>query len=218
MCIISIKKKGIKFPSVKIVKTMCENNDDGFSIVTQRHGRPRIYKTLKMRDFLNYYRALVKASDGTDTSMFIHARIKTHGTQRIENCHGWRSDGVVFAHNGILSIANRDDMTDSETFFRDIFIPAYRQGGWKMGEKTIDAIIGTSKFVFMDKDGEIRHYGTYIEDDGVLYSNYTYTETRYVYQPTKRGYSNPTNAYYPKTQSSVWDWQHDFLDDDKHPF
>jgi predicted glutamine amidotransferase len=218
MCIISIKKKGIKFPSVDIVKNMCENNDDGFSIVTQRNGgRPRIYKTLKMRDFLNYYRALVKASDGTDTSMFIHARIKTHGTQRIENCHGWRSDGIVFAHNGILSIANRDDMTDSETFFRDIFIPAYRQGGWKMAEKTIDCVIGTSKFVFMGKDGEIKHYGTYIEDDGVLYSNYTYTETRYVYQPKRREY-NPTNAYYPKTQSSVWDWQHDFLDDDKYPF
>jgi hypothetical protein len=108
-------------------------------------------------------------------------------------------------------------MTDSETYFRDIFIPAYRQGGWKMGEKTIDCVIGTSKFVFMDKDGEIRHYGTYIEDDGVLYSNYTYTETRYVYQPKRREY-NPTNAYYPKTQSSVWDWQHDFLDDDKYPF
>ena len=38
---------------------------------------------------------------------------------------------LAFAHNGILSIKNRGDMTDSETFFRDIFSPVFEIGGWQ---------------------------------------------------------------------------------------
>jgi predicted glutamine amidotransferase len=173
MCIICIKKKGIEFPSVEIVKTMCNNNPHGFSIVWHDGKQVHRFRTMEIKDFLNTYK---KISDGDyeKTSLFIHARIKTHGTTKLSNCHGWRDSGLIFAHNGILSIANRDDMTDSETFFRDIFIPAYKVGGWKLGERTIEAIIGTSKFVFMNTNGDIRHYGKYITDNGVLYSNNTY--------------------------------------------
>lgn len=213
MCIISIKKKGIKFQSEKIVKTMCKNNSHGFSMVVSVDGKkPRIFKTLDMTAFLQAYRTMVRSNDYRKTSVFIHARIKTHGTQRIENCHGWRSDGLVFAHNGILSIENRNDMTDSETFFRDIFAPIYRLGGWKMAEKAINAVIGTSKFVFMDEDGEVRHYGKYIEADGVLYSNDSYTEREWCYPTAGRwGGTWNTNGYYPKTKSSAFDWNEDFL-------
>jgi hypothetical protein len=110
-------------------------------------------------------------------ALFIHARIKTHGTQKLENCHGWIEDkiGLAFAHNGILSIKNRDDMTDSETFFRDIFAPVFEVGGWDADERAIKACIGTSKFCFMDMYGNLIHYGNYIKgEDGILYSNDSY--------------------------------------------
>lgn len=176
MCIICIKKRGVQFPTYERVKTMCDNNSDGFSIVLKnRDGKPEIHKTLNEERFLNLYKKVLRKYDANETSMFIHARIKTHGTCKIQNCHGWKEHGLIFAHNGILSITNRDDLTDSETYFRDIFAPAYKVGGWKMAEKTIDAIRGTSKFVFMDDNGNIRHYGNYIEDDGgILYSNDSY--------------------------------------------
>lgn len=227
MCVISIKKKGIKFQSEKIVKMMCEANSHGFSMVIHVDGhRPTVYKTLNMHDFLAHYRDVVKHYDYRKTSLYIHARIKTHGTQRIENCHGWRSDGLVFAHNGILSIANRDDLTDSETYFRDIFIPAYRCGGWRMAEKTIAAIIGTSKFAIMDKDGEIHHYGQYHEEDGILYSNLHFKlyddDDRYAWwncgKRNRARYTNPTNAYYPRTESTAQEWNYDFLGEDEYPF
>lgn len=174
MCIICIKKKGVRFPSVECVKTMCDNNSHGFAIAISRGKTPHIVKTLNKQKFIHIYKGLIKKYDYEDTTMFIHARIMTHGTKRIENCHGWKENGLIFAHNGVLSIANRDDMTDSETFFRDIFSPAYKVGGWKLAERTIDAIIGTSKFVFMDNSGNIKYYGNYIEDDGLLFSNNTY--------------------------------------------
>jgi hypothetical protein len=118
----------------------------------------------------------------------------------------------VFAHNGILSIENRGDLTDSETFFRDIFIPAYRCGGWKMAERTVDAIIGTSKFVFIDKNGDIKHYGNYVEDNGLLYSNTTYIEWRQRYT-SKVSYGSRYYAKgYPKTQSTAQDWNQAYYD------
>lgn len=188
MCIICIKKKGIKFPSVECVKTMCDNNNHGFAIAISNGRKAKVIKTLNEDKFIRVYQNLVKKYDWANTTMFIHARIKTHGTQRIENCHGWKENGLIFAHNGILSIQNRDDLTDSETFFRDIFSPAYKIGGWKLGEKAIQAIIGTSKFVFMDDRGNIHHYGHYIEDDGLLFSNSTYLNHRYQFNNRRYSY------------------------------
>lgn len=191
MCIIAIKKKGVKFPQVETIKTMCDNNPDGFAIVYHIKGQDvQCMRSLKSDDVYALYRKLLKHSY-KKVSFFMHARIKTHGTININNCHGWHSDecNMYFAHNGILSIKNRDDMTDSETFLRDIFTPAYIMGGWPAAKLTIDACIGTSKFVFMDDEGEVAHFGNYIESDGMLYSNSTYKEDRYssyyYYNPTK---------------------------------
>ena len=180
MCIIAITPREVAYPSYKRVKNMCENNNDGFAIVWNVKGEPvRNYRTLNEKKFLKKYNEITSTYKAKDVSLFIHARIKTHGTQKLENCHGWIEDkiGLAFAHNGILSIKNRDDMTDSETFFRDIFAPAFELGGWSAGERAIKACIGTSKFCFMDMYGNLIHYGNYIKgDDGILYSNDSYME------------------------------------------
>lgn len=185
MCIIAIKEKGVDFPSIERVKNMCDNNPHGFSLIFQSgNQKPFIYRTLNQDKMMKKYVELINNHDANDTSVVIHTRIMTHGVVNVANCHGWKSDGLIFGHNGILSVEPRDGMTDSETFFRDLFIPAYRCGGWEMGERAISAIIGTSKFFFMDNYGNIRHFGTYIEgDDGILYSNSTYLPK---YQPRYR--------------------------------
>jgi predicted glutamine amidotransferase len=223
MCIICIKKKGVKFPSVEIVNTMCSSNPHGFSMVISDGRRARITKTLNRKKFIEYYKNAVKSYDYNTSAMFIHARIKTHGSERLENCHGWRENGLIFAHNGILSIQNRNDLTDSETFFRDIFSPAYKVGGWKLGEKTINAIIGTSKFVFMDDKGNIHHYGNYICDDGILYSNSTYISYKDRVEklyPRSRYYYNYFDSDYRQEQyeqKEIDEWNR-CIENDKYPF
>lgn len=215
MCIICIKKMGVQFPTIKQVQTMCDNNPDGFSMVIGdgKH-KPEIIKTLDEKKFLKIYKMVLDKYNWETSSMYIHARIKTHGTMKIENCHGWKENGLIFAHNGILSIRNRGDLTDSETYFRDIFSPAYRIGGWKMAEKTIDAIIGTSKFVFMDNLGNIKHYGQYIEDcGGLLFSNTSYQTYKRVYQLANYGYNHYGFPSYQKTKSSIDDWQNALIED-----
>lgn len=214
MCIICIKKKGIKFPTSAQVKNMCDRNGDGFSLVLQsKKNKPSIYKTMNKKKFISFYNKIVNDYNAADTAMFIHARIKTHGTQRIENCHGWKENGLIFAHNGILSITNREDLTDSETFFRDIFSPAYKIGGWSLAKRTIDAIIGTSKFVFMDDFGQIFEFGQYIEDDGLLFSNSTYKswEPTYFARWDRQLKQQGIGGFYPRTRSCADDWNKDFL-------
>lgn len=112
-----------------------------------------------------------------DTALYIHARIATQGSLGIKNCHGFvdHETRLCFAHNGILNIGERADMTDSEIFFRDIFLPVYKYGGWREVEPIIREVINWGKFVFMDGNGKLRYFGNYIKgSDNVLYSNGTY--------------------------------------------
>jgi hypothetical protein len=118
-------------------------------------------------------------------------------------------------------------MTDSETFFRDIFTPIFKIGGWVAGELAIKAVIGTSKFCFMDMHGNLIHYGKYITgDDGILYSNDSYEERtwkQFYYQDY--GYGGKYSRYfdrYSKTstqttkkveEKKVADFDYDDYDD-----
>jgi predicted glutamine amidotransferase len=187
MCIIAIKKAGVQFPDITTVETMCDSNPDGFALVYHdtRDGKARTYRTMDREQFLRHYKSVLRSHDFRTTNLFLHARIATHGSLRRENCHGFvdKKCRLSFAHNGILyNIPNRDDLTDSETFFRDYFVPVFRHGGWFEADRLIKDVIGYSKFVFMDNKGNIRHYGNYIKDtDGVLYSNSSFRRHSYSY-------------------------------------
>lgn len=182
MCILIVKRTGVQFPSVQAIQESCTHNPDGFAMSYYAEGKVNIFRTLDKNEFLAKYRA-VSALSYKKVSMIIHARIATHGSVKLENTHCWMDEktGIVFAHNGILSIANRGDLTDSETFFRDIFIPAYKYAGWDGGERAVKTIIGSSKFAFMDKKGHIYTFGNYINDGGCLFSNTSYQPRTYSY-------------------------------------
>lgn len=211
MCVICIKEMGNRFPSKKSIQNCVDSNPDGFAIMWNEGGKVHNFKTLNEREFMSFYKKFVKEHDHKDTACVIHARIKTHGSLKLSNCHCWTAleDAIGFAHNGILSITNREDLTDSETYFRDIFLPVYEWSGhdWDVAGRTINAIIGTSKFAFLEGDGTIRHYGQYIKHEGALYSNSSYQEK--VYYTTKnysKGYtykgkwdsSKYSSSYYEK--------------------
>ena len=107
MCIIAIKNRDSKYPSMKRVKTMCKNNRDGFALAyhTEDEG-VNIYRTMDVNLFLNKYESVMNTYKEDEIALFIHARIGTHGSLSLTNCHGWKDDnlGLCFAHNGILSI------------------------------------------------------------------------------------------------------------------
>lgn len=181
MCIIIAKKKGVKFPSIENVKESCKRNPDGFSMCWAEEGKIKTFRSMSSKVFLDKYKSLTKKVSYEDTALVIHARIKTHGSVGIKNTHCFldKDINLCFSHNGILrGIENRGDMTDSETFFRDIFVPIYKIGGWKKAELAIKAIIGTSKFAFVDENGDLKTFGEYKKDEGILYSNDSYKPYR----------------------------------------
>lgn len=197
MCIVVVKKAGVRFPAAKTIEVCCKNNPDGFAMAWSHKGIVRNYRTLNEKEFLQKYKEVAKL-DFKTTALVVHARIATHGSIRIANTHCWidRSTAMAFAHNGILSIKNRGDMTDSETFFQDIFLPVYHQGGWDAAKNAINACIGSSKFAFIHASGRVEVFGTYLEVNGVLYSNSSYVERTYAtYGSAMSGYYGSGGSY-----------------------
>lgn len=183
MCILITKPRGAQFPPLEAICNSAENNPDGFSLAYNIGNELITYKTMSVRRFISKYMSLSSILDAGDTGMIIHARIATHGSITLKNCHCWKTfeghfDEMAFAHNGILSIHTRNGMTDSETFLRDYFEPAYLSGGWEEAEKVIIKNIGFSKFAFIDKDGDICQFGNFLNEDGCSYSNTSYLSRR----------------------------------------
>jgi len=176
MCIIAIKPASVKRPTDEQFKAMCSANPDGFGYMTWSKDKGlQVYKTMSESE---YMKRVKKIPD--EQPVVYHMRIATHGSVQAKNCHPFMSDDKhwAFAHNGILSIQNEQDMTDSETFFRRLAIPLLKLG-FKPNDKgdfdaMVSTIIGGSKFVFMDKYGKIYTYGQFIHDGELYFSNSSY--------------------------------------------
>lgn len=203
MCIIMFKCKGSSFPSQQTISNCMDRNPDGFAMAwNEPDGSLRNFQTMDRGEALKRYIRLVKTHDPEKTALIFHARIATHGSKKRENCHCWLADtkigDVAFAHNGILSnVPNRDDMTDSETFFRDYFLPTLEGAGLETAGKVAKAIAGNSKFAFLFEGGHISCVGAFEKhaDKGAkgvcYYSNSSYVGIGASLFPGYRSGSSP---------------------------
>ncbi len=158
MCIIVVKCKGADFPPKEVIARCMENNAHGFSMAWNDDGKVRTFRTMNPSEMMSRYEAFISTTDPRQTGLLFHARIATHGTKRVENTHCFTHGELAFCHNGILrNIQNRDDLTDSETFFRDLFVPAMEGCGLEFAFKMSKALIADSnnKFAFLQGDGSI---------------------------------------------------------------
>lgn len=165
MCVIFIKPAGQAMPSYEIVRAAWQRNPDGGGFVTPT----RFFKSM---DFLEFYKALRNVPESEPC--IVHVRWATHGSVKLDNCHPFYDEGTntYFSHNGILAIRPREDMTDSETAFRDILVPVIKQYGYQSQELTraVEKIIGVSKFAML-QGNRVRTFGHFEKVDGILYSN-----------------------------------------------
>ena len=160
MCIIVVKCKGSDFAPKEVIARCMETNPHGFSIAWNSGGKVNTFRTMNPSEMLTRYEQLVAELNPAETAMLFHARIKSNGSIRIENTHCYTNadQSLAFCHNGILSnIKDRDDLTDSETFFRDFFLPAYEGISPTFAFKMSKAMIchSNNKFAFLNKDGEV---------------------------------------------------------------
>lgn len=166
MCVIVLKFKGADFPSRQVIAACMKENPHGFAAAWNQDGTLMTFRTMDEAEMLAKYDE-IRRLDPATTGLVFHARIATHGSKTLANCHCWTDDAgeLAFAHNGVLTnVGSRDDMTDSETFFRDIFLPVRKAGGMKLAWKVAGAVIGSSKFAFIGHDGNILPMGQYSKD------------------------------------------------------
>ena len=203
MCIVVVKPMGVSFPKRNWIENCVKNNPSGFSMawnVKNKKGTMGLlnYQTLDKDEFLKFFDNLTTYLDPKTTAMIFHCRIKTEGSVCIKNCHCWKSEDFAFAHNGSLGIKVHDDMTDSECFFRDIFTPIYKYGGWDAATKVINELIDKSKFAFLDKEGVVKTFGDFSTEEGCMFSNKSYQDTYTKVTYTKYSSYDDYEDYYFK--------------------
>lgn len=164
MCVLVFVKKGSKLPSYKDLYAMHQANPHGMGFACKS-------VQYKGMNFETFYKKL--QTTPRDENLIIHFRFATHGSIGVKNCHPFKKGNVWFAHNGVLSVKPQNDMTDSETAFRNIFYPIIKKYGITSDElsESVDNIIGYSKFAFLDKDGNVTLFGNFQEYKGMLCSN-----------------------------------------------
>ena len=164
-------------PTERELRLAYEHNPDGWGVVSSNGLYAR---GMDFDEFLSLIKFVRK-----DDACIIHFRIATHGSIKVSNCHPFKGvlagEPLYFAHNGILPIRARKDMTDSETEFRDVILPAAEVFGY--GSPDFDAMISrrihTSKFAFM-RYGRIKVYGRWLrEDNGLMWSNLNHRHQGY---------------------------------------
>lgn len=176
MCVLIAKPSNVSIPKKEYLENCWETNPDGAGFAYS-YGEEIVMRKGFMT-FADFEKAINEV-DLYEVPCIIHFRIATHGTVKPENTHPFVvNDDVVAAHNGILSVKNEGDMTDSETFFKRICAPilnTYPLDSLEFG-LMVNSIIGSSKLAFLDRHGFVKIYGDFHEHEGVYYSNYSYED------------------------------------------
>lgn len=177
MCVIAAAAKKRYMKRAEVVQAMKANNA-GFFGFTVHDGVRRTIRTLDDKEFLKFFDEVVEDDD----MWVMHARIPSRGDRNVDNVHGWEQDGILFCHN--MTLSQLDDMmknakwegTDSEFFFRHVFIPFYRGCGpdaYKDGKfcGDLDNLVRhfcghQNKFLFIMPDNTVVRYGDWVEEPG----------------------------------------------------
>ena len=123
MCVICAGVDSAR-PTRAELEQACKSNPDGFGwgAVVEMDGIRRLLtgRSMDVETAISSFETLTR---GEVLAWFFHARIATHGSKKLENCHGFPvgTGGTVIAHNGILPLETTGDQTDSETFAREVF-------------------------------------------------------------------------------------------------
>lgn len=195
MCIIAAKPAGVKMPTEQIIRNMWDGNRDGAGIMYVEQGKVRIEKGfMKYKAFSAALEEISRRLDLTATPLVMHFRITTHGGTKPENTHPFpitdnvgalkKLIGVCdlgVAHNGIIPISPRKGISDTMEYIASQLAPLKRamprfyenKHAMQLVENAIQ-----SRMAFLTATGKLYTVGSFIEDEGVLYSNSSYKSLR----------------------------------------
>ena len=187
MCVICVKEKGVKMPTMENIKAMWEHNPDGAGYMLARNGYVYIRKGfMKLSDFLS---ALETEKITTDDVIIMHFRISTQGgvnkamthpfalSTRLEDMkelNVMADVGVV--HNGIIRMTTdfrQKEYSDTALFVANYLSKLIRTADDFYDEEIKEMIFNLigSKMVLLNGNGDIQMIGEFAKRNGLWYSN-----------------------------------------------
>lgn len=180
-------------PDEKLIRNMFQRNPDGAGFMYLDKNKNKVIIEKGIMDVKTFLKKVKRF--GVDDSLVMHFRIGTSGGNTKANTHPFMISeniedlkklkavtdvGVV--HNGIIDIMPRKGISDTMEFIADrlAHIKMAMPGFYKNKHilKWVENEIG-SKMCFLTEKNEIVTIGDFNENEGVLYSNYTYEESKY---------------------------------------
>lgn len=222
MCIIAIKPKGVDMPSDTYIENMWYHNHDGAGYMYATGKKVVIEKGFMSLDaFRKSLKELGEQRSLKDTSIVMHFRIGTAGGNTPANTHPFPitdsipvmqklscSTQLGIVHNGIINITvRRKDISDTMEYIASQLAPLYRFNHEFYKSKDLMSMIGNataSKLAFMTPNGEVYTVGPFIEEDGVLYSNCSYSYSSYYRSNLIRAYG--LDAEDERLLNDEWNW------------
>ena len=200
MCVIVYKPAGQPMPGMSTLSACWAANRDGAGFMRPEGGSVRIRKGfMEWDDFAETLEAEIASCDAEALPFALHFRIATHGAVKPGCCHPFpvccsasqmrrieQTAAIGFMHNGVLTgLPTSDAVSDSMSFAKRVLSPLDRLSGDLLGDADMRKVIGAStqgsRFLLMDGTGDVRIFGRWIADDGVMFSNDNWR--RRVYEP-----------------------------------
>lgn len=203
MCIICVKNSKKQLTKEQL-KNCWDNNPDGAGIIWLEN---KIFHFQKgFESFKDFRKKWYEVSKDSKISAF-HCRIATHGGISPELTHPFYIDrdkielsgsGELAMHNGVLSekvyssYFTKND-SDTSAYCKKIYIET-------LSKKDIENDTAGSRFVIF-KNGVFRLFGKWIYDNGLFFSNDTYS-----YKKQNYNYFGSSNHYGKKHSFYPVDW------------
>lgn len=220
MCILIFAPEGQTIPKDHLEQS-CAANPDGFgwaTIYNDTDGKPRIisHRTMVAKEAIETF--LDARTRWPEYPAIFHARIATHGTVTLDNCHPFyvgEDHATLLAHNGIMPIPAESGRSDTRQFAEE-WMPMI--GVENLDDpKTVQELekfIDWSKVAFLTVDPRLKQWAYILNedhgiwDDGVWYSNsgYRYATTFSNGQRWQSGWGGHFNQHaFTRSVDSLFD-------------
>ncbi len=196
MCIIVVKRAGVDLPDLNTLKTCYHNNPDGAGIAWWNPGTKRFEFVKGLMSFEQFKTALKNVPvDKKDNAMLLHFRITSVGETSAPQCHpfpvGAKQDvnalsgaaSIVLAHNGTMDLKLNPGTSDTQTFTENVIGTLYRHDRQfyvrNDARRLIETVLNSGRLVIAHHN-TFELFGEFRQEDGVLYSNYSYYARYYI--------------------------------------
>lgn len=194
MCIICVSRSGVRQPDDNTISTMFRRNPHGAGYMYARDGKVIIHKGFM--NFKEYISAIHSERFTAEDSVAYHFRISTQAGVNPEMTHPFPLSNQParmraldltcrcgIAHNGIIHMTTdptNERYSDTAIFITDYLAAMIRKSSDLRNQALLDRIyyMARSKFAIMDSGGYVATVGEFIDEDGLLFSNGSYTEVR----------------------------------------